>query len=248
MPQTEWGWQITPAELESWILYLSPDLIVLNKPGCVVCHPSKHGPWSSLIGAARESLGAEVLHMPSRLDRETSGVVVFARHRSLGSELQRAIQHGRARKSYAAILDGILEAPVTVDRPIGRAMHSRVFLKQAVRDDGQPAQTTFVPLSHARGRTLARVQPRTGRLHQIRVHAASIGHPVAADKLYGRDESYFLHFIQHGFDQTLQRALPLPRQALHASSLIFDLPSGALAFEAPLAADLDAFWRSLESP
>ena len=247
MPQTDWGWQITPAEFESWIFFLSPELLAVNKPGSVVCHPSKHGPWSSLVGAAREYLREDVLHMPSRLDRETSGVVVFARNRIRGSELQRAIQHGRVRKTYTAILDGLLLDPVTVHRPIARAADSPVFLKQAVRDDGQPAQTEFVPLAHAGGRTLARVHPRTGRLHQIRVHAASLGHPVTADKLYGPDETYFLHFIRHGFDEKLQLALPLPRQALHASSLQFDLPSGALSFEAPLAPDLAAFWRALET-
>lgn len=247
MPQTDWGWQITPAEFESWIFFLSPELVAVNKPGSVVCHPSKHGPWSSLIGAAREYLHEDVLHMPSRLDRETSGVVVFARNSARGSELQRAIQHGRVRKTYTAILDGLLPAPITVDRPIGRALDSHVFLKQDVRDDGQSAQTEFIPLAHAAGRTLARVHPRTGRLHQIRVHAASIGHPVTADKLYGPDESYFLHFIQNGFDERLRQALPLARQALHASSLQFDLPSGPLAFEAPLAADLEAFWHSLQT-
>lgn len=247
MPQTAWGWQISPPEFESWILLLSPDLLAVNKPGSVVCHPSKHGPWSSLIGAAREYLHEDVLHMPSRLDRETSGVVVFARNRIRGSELQRAIQHGRVRKTYTAILEGVLPAPVTVDRPIGRALGSAVFLKQSVRDDGQPAHTDFIPLAHASGRTLARIHPRSGRLHQIRVHASSIGHPVAADKLYGPDETHFLRFIEHGFDETLQRALPLPRQALHASSLEFDLPSGSLSFEAPLAADMDAFWRSLQT-
>lgn len=247
MPKTDWGWQITPAEFESWILFLSPELVAVNKPGSVVCHPSKHGPWSSLIGAAREFLHQDVLHMPSRLDRETSGVVVFARNPTRGSELQRAIQHGRVRKTYIAILDGLLPAPITVDRPIGRALHSHVFLKQDVRDGGQSAQTEFIPLAYAAGRTLARVHPHTGRLHQIRVHAASIGHPVTADKLYGPDESLFLHFIQHGFDARLQQALPHPRHALHAASLEFLLPSGPLAFDAPLAADLDAFWRALQS-
>lgn len=238
---------IAPAELESWILSVSADLLVVNKPGLVVCHPSKHGPWSSLIGAAREYLGEAVLHMPSRLDRETSGAVVFARNRELGSRLQRAIQHSRVRKTYTAILDGTLSEPVVVDQPIGRAAHSSVFLKQAVRPDGQAAQTEFHPLAHAGGRTLARIHPRTGRLHQIRVHAAFLGHPVTADKLYGPDETHFLRFIQHGFDDVLRASLPLPRQALHAASLIFQLPAGELRFDAPLAADIADYWRALES-
>ncbi|MBI4891608.1 MAG: RNA pseudouridine synthase [Acidobacteria bacterium] len=248
MPRTDWGWLVTPAELDSWTLLLTPDLFAVNKPGHVLCHPSKFGPWSSLVGAAREFLGEPVLHMPSRLDRETSGAVLFARNRVLGSSLQRAIQHHRVHKTYTAVLDGILSTPITVDQPLGRDPHSAVFLKQAVVPDGSPSQTEFEPLAHAGNHTLVRVRPRTGRLHQIRVHAAFLGHPVTGDKLYGPDETLFLRFIRNGFDETLQRALPLSRQALHASSLVFQLPAGELRIDAPLAADIDAFWHSLQTP
>jgi len=98
MPCREWGWEITPEELRGWILYEDERLLVVNKPGLVVCHPSKHGPWSSLIGACREYLSLERLHMPSRLDRETSGVVVFARDAEAGSLLQRAMQNRKVHK------------------------------------------------------------------------------------------------------------------------------------------------------
>ena len=245
MPRTDWGWQITPEELAGWILREDSELLVVNKPGAVVCHPSKYGPWSSLIGACREYLGADVLHMPSRLDRETSGVVVFARRRELGSRLQRAIQHGQVNKTYLAILCGQLDGPLTVDQPIGRAGTSPVFIKQAVREGGQPAVTDFVPLEQRAGYTLARIHPHSGRLHQIRVHAAHIGHAVAADKLYGPDDTLFLEFISHGFSARLAEALPLPRQALHAVRLEFRLDDMLLSFEAPLAADLAAFWAGL---
>lgn len=247
MPVADWGWLISPEELESWILFLSDELLVVNKPGSVVCHPSKHGPWSSLVGAARELLGAQVLHMPSRLDRETSGVLLLARTRPFASQLQHAIQQRTVRKSYTAILEGTLLDSVTVDQPIGRAIGSSVFLKRAIRPDGQPAQTEFIPLAHAAGRTLARIHPISGRLHQIRVHAAAIHHPVAADKIYGPDESLFPHFIQHGFDARLQAALPLRRQALHASSISFSLPGGDLAFDAPLASDMANLWLTFEN-
>ncbi len=245
MPKTDWGWLISPAELESWIIHRDADLLAVNKPGGVVCHPSKHGPWSSLIGACREYLGVEVLHMPSRLDRETSGVVVFAARRELGSLLQRAIQHGRVSKTYVAILEGTLRQPVFVDQPVGRATGSSVFLKQGVCADGQAAVSEFVPLEHSGGYTLARVHPRSGRLHQIRVHAAWMGHAIAGDKLYGPDERLFLEFIAHGFTQRLREMLPLERQALHASGLVFDLPDGPLCFHAPLARDMEEFWALL---
>src|SRR5271170_4221652 len=119
MPATEWGWQITPAELKKWIFFESRDIFAVNKPPFVVCHPSKKGPWSSLIGACREYFGVSRLHMPSRLDRETSGVVLFAKNPPTASRLQRAIADRRVEKVYMAILQGELTAPVVVDQPLG---------------------------------------------------------------------------------------------------------------------------------
>lgn len=247
MPVTDWGWQITAAELSSWILRQDEELLVVNKPGLVVCHPSKHGPWSSLIGACREYLGADVLHMPSRLDRETSGVMVLARTPRMGSRLQKAVQLRQVRKSYLAILEGTLRAAVSVDEPIGKAEDSRVYMRRCVRAGGQDARTHFEPLEWRGGYTLVRVRTETGRLHQIRVHAAWLGHAVAADKLYGPDESLFLEFIEQGFNARLQAALPLQRQALHAEEMAFELEEGPLEFRAPLAADMAEFWMRLGS-
>jgi len=240
MPRTDWGWEILPEELRSWVLFEDERLLVVNKPGLVVCHPSKHGPRSSLIGACREYLGLERLHMPSRLDRETSGVVVFAKDAGLGSLLQRAIEHRKVRKVYHAVLMGELREAVTVDAAIGKDTGSAVWMKQTVVVDGQPARTAFHPLVAADGYTLARVEPHTGRMHQIRVHAASIGHAVAGDKIYGPDPLLFLEFLEQGWTARLQELLRFERQMLHASEWAYaDMP---LRFHAPLPAD----WRSVK--
>ena len=131
MPATEWGWLITPDELESWILRNDSRFLVFNKPGSIVCHPSKHGPWSSLIGAAREYLGVERLHMPSRLDRETSGVVIFAKSAEWGSRLQKAVQLRALDKTYLAILEGELAEPRIVDQPLGKdPRETRIWTRQ----------------------------------------------------------------------------------------------------------------------
>lgn len=238
MPATDWGWLITPAELSSWIIVDNPDVLVINKPGGVVCHPSKHGPWSSLIGACREYLDTPQLHMPSRLDRETSGVVVFAKNKSVASLLQKATQQREVEKTYLAILTGALQSPITVDEPLGRDERSPFYCRQWVRADGQSARTEFVPLTQSSAYTLARVHPYSGRLHQIRVHASYIGHAIAGDKLYGPDESLMLEFLDHGFTGRLPELLPLPRQALHAARLAF---TGLAAYDAPLTSDLVGF-------
>jgi 23S rRNA pseudouridine1911/1915/1917 synthase len=243
MPATEWGWRIDPAELESWILRNDEKLLVVNKPGLVLCHPSKHGPWSSLIGACREYLGVDRLHMPSRLDRETSGVVVLAKDAATGSLLQKAIQERAVSKSYLAILEGELQSAVTVDQPIGKDTDSEVVVRRWVSADGSPSVTEFEPLESNGSYTIARITPRTGRLHQIRVHASWLGHPVVGDKLYGPDQRLFLEFIEEGFNRNLARRLPLRRQALHASRIAYHLESGDMIFEAPLAADLSEFRR-----
>lgn len=238
MPATDWGWLIDPREFEQWILLNDPRYLVMNKPGLVVCHPSKHGPWSSLVGAAREYLGVARLHMPFRLDRETSGVLIFVKDAADASLLQKAVEDRRVEKTYYAVLHGELEREVLVEQPIGRDSGSRIAVKRAVHSDGKVASTHFYPVCSAGGFTLVRIGLLTGRLHQIRVHAAWLGVPVAGDKLYGPDETLFLEFIEHGFTSRLQAALPMRRQALHAAEVRFDLPDETLSFSAPFPEDL----------
>lgn len=238
---------ISPEDLRGWIVCDDGDLVVVNKPPNVLCHPSKNGPWSSLIGACREYFGVERLHMPSRLDRETSGVVCLARSAELGSRLQKAMQNRQVRKSYFAILEGVLEGRHDVRAALGKDRTSAVAVKQAVvavEDGGYPAETRFDVLEARGGFTLARVTPLTGRLHQIRVHAAWLGAPLAGDKLYGPDSTLFLEFVERGFTDRLAAALAHPRQALHASRLEFDLAEGPLLLDAPLADDLAGFCRT----
>lgn len=234
---------ITPEELESWILYHDDDLLVLNKPGDIVCHPSKNGPWSSLVGACREYLGAERLHMPARLDRETSGVVVVAKTHELGSRLQIAMQERRVTKTYLAVMHGEFAEPIVVDQAIGLHSGSQISVRRTVLTDGsgQAASTEFHPFATGGGFTAARVHPVTGRAHQIRVHAEWMGHPLVGDKMYGVGDSVFLTFLETGITPELLVHLLLPRQALHAASIRFERPK--LEFHAPLAPDIAKFCR-----
>src|SRR5947209_20111056 len=159
MPLTERGLTITPEELRSWIVEETPELLVIDKPGLVVCHPSKHGPWSSLIGACREYLGVERLHMPSRLDRETSGVVIFAKNRAAASRLQTAVERRRARKTYWAILCGTVGERQHVIQSIGRDPDAEFASRQRVFENGggSTAVTAFEPVAWGGGYTLTRV-------------------------------------------------------------------------------------------
>lgn len=243
MPATDWGWDISDAELDDWIVQLDDDVVVVNKPGLVVCHPSKHGPRSSLVGALRLRLQTDRIHLVHRLDRETSGVVLLARHRTAASRLQRAVEGRRVSKTYLAIVEGSLLQPVVVDQPIGRDLASPIAARQWVLDgpESAPALTSFSPLAHGGGCTLVRAHPRTGRQHQIRVHAAWLGHPVVGDKLYGPDPQLFLEFTREGWTPHLASRLRMPRHALHARRMHFDVGEGGSVFEAPPPQDMRDF-------
>src|SRR5688572_27481640 len=138
---------IAPEEVPRWIVYEDERLLVVNKPGDIVCHPSKAGPWSSLVGALREYAGLPTVHLVFRLDRETSGIVVLTKDSKTASQLQMAMQQRKVGKVYAAVLTGELANSVTVDQPLGDDISSPVFLKSAVvaAGEGQRAVTHFTP-------------------------------------------------------------------------------------------------------
>jgi 23S rRNA pseudouridine1911/1915/1917 synthase len=243
-PRTDTVRLIKAEELKSWIVHEDERLLVINKPGDVVCHPSKAGPWSSLVGAAREYTALPTMHLVFRLDRETSGVVVLAKDAKMASRLQTAMMDRRAGKVYSAILTGVLREAVTVNQPLGDDVASPVFIKSAVVADGKPAVTYFAPMATANGFTLARVVTETGRKHQIRVHAHWLGYPLVGDKIYGPDDRLYLDFIDTGWTETMAEKLLLPRQALHCAEIDLRAVGVEPVFTAPLAADMRAFCLS----
>lgn len=228
-------------ELKSWIVHEDDRLLVVNKSGDAVCHPSKAGPWSSLVGAAREYTGLPTMHLVFRLDRETSGIVVLAKDAKMASRLQTAMMERKAGKVYYAVLTGELTEPVTVDQPLGDDTASPVFIKSTVVAGGKTAVTHFAPVAACGGFTLARVVTETGRKHQIRAHAQWLGRSIVGDKIYGPDARCYLDFIDKGWTPELAEKLLLPRQALHCGEI--DLRSVGITdvFRAPLAADIMEF-------
>ncbi|MEZ5353992.1 MAG: pseudouridine synthase [Bryobacteraceae bacterium] len=245
MPRTDWGWMITPEELRSWFVFHDHGILAIDKPAHVLCHRSKHGPWSSLISACRELTGAPRMHMPSRLDRETSGALVIVSSRAALDAVNLAVRRGYFAKTYHAIVTGVLTGPVLVDQPIGVAEASVVGVRRAVRPDGQPARTLFEPLAATASHTFVRATPLTGRTHQIRVHASWLGHAVAGDKIYGPDENLFVEFLRTGWTPGLQESLSIERHALHCSTFHWNDPAAPRRFFAPLPLDWREFAGSL---
>lgn len=198
------------------------DHLVLNKPGELVCHPTKGDYTSSLIGRVRHYLGEEVeARFINRLDRETSGLVVLSKgdayHKSLYHQME------RSRKLYWAVVEGQPEGEAgTIDQPLGKDEVSPVVVKQAVRPDGRASRTHWKVLSRAHDCSLLEVELETGRMHQIRVHMAWLGHPVVGDKLYGPDETLYLELAEHSWTDRLRAALPTERHLLSSTEIITD--------------------------
>ena len=207
-------------------------------------HPTKPDGAPTLWKELRELLAFEIANngqvsIVNRLDRETSGLVLVAKTSAAARKFGLLMQQLRFRKEYVAIVWGwpdwetkIVDAPL--DRQ-GKHRKSAIWLKQAIHLDGAPAQTEFnverrftrstSTVSPARTGdkfSLIRAIPRTGRTHQIRVHLASIGHPIVGDKIYGPNEQLYLEFIETGWTKKLERQLLLPRHALHAAKLAIE--------------------------
>ena len=237
-------------ELSQWILQEDDDLLVINKPGWLVCHPSKNGPASSLVGAVRTYLGSDKLHLVSRLDRETSGLILFAKNKSTSRLYQMALQQRQVEKTYLALVKGVMPHPIEIDKPLTDDKKSPVHIKQKVVACGgeslPPANTRFVPKASGASHTLCEVYPTTGRKHQIRAHAHFIGHPIIGDKLYGPDPLLYLRFIEAGWTAEHAQQLDMQRQALHCSQLRFQFPDGSSrCFSAPEPEDFAQTCRQL---
>lgn len=240
------------------VIYEDADLLVINKPADLVCHPTKGDALSSLISRVRLYLGPEARpHLVNRLDRETSGVTIAAKHTAAAGELGRLWETRAVEKEYLAIVHGdVQEDHGLIDVPLGKDEHSRVAIKDCVRADGAPAQTEFFvqrrftrsnpPESGTRfslsarsaggegwgevGYSLLRVIPRTGRKHQIRIHLAHLGHPIVGDKLYGADEDLYLALVERRLNASQRQQLILPHHALHASAVRFEWRGQAREF------------------
>ena len=203
------------------ILYEDSALIFINKPAGLVVQQRMFNPDEPFLhDLVVKHLAPEPAFLMQRLDRGTSGVIFFSKLAKMNVRLTRQFERKGIRKTYLALCDGELGESQTIDAPIARAG----AIKFAVRDHGKRAVTHVRPLAYSKDGSLIEVTLETGRTHQIRVHLAAIGHPLAGDWLYGyrSEERPMLHAAElemmHPLTgQPLRVAAPVPEDFREAA-------------------------------
>ncbi len=224
-----------PEAIPLRVVYEDPDLLIVDKPAGMVTHPAPGHQTGTLVNAllAREAgalgslAGKRRPGIVHRLDCDTSGLLMVARHDAAQAYLQAALKARRVKKSYLALVHGSVAAQLgRIEAPIGR--DPRHYTRMAVVAAGRPSVTGYRVRERLAGWTFMELDLVTGRTHQIRVHLASIGHPVAGDPLYGTGLS------RRGPER-------LERLFLHAWRLELAAPDGErmIRAEAPLPPDLE---------
>jgi 23S rRNA pseudouridine1911/1915/1917 synthase len=200
---------MVPQPLPLSIVYEDDYLLVVNKPPFMSTIPSREHPTGTLANALLYYYDQQQLpttiHVVTRLDRDTSGLLLVAKHRHVHHLLSELQKRGQIKRRYEAVCHGQLSQDKgTIDAPIGRKSDS--IIEREVREDGQRAVTHFQVIKRMQHYTHVSLQLETGRTHQIRVHMSHIGHPLVGDELYGGSRG------------------KLSRQALHSKELSFFHP------------------------
>jgi 23S rRNA pseudouridine1911/1915/1917 synthase len=230
--------EILPDPIPLAVVYEDADVIVVDKPAGMVVHPAPGHPRGTLANALLAHVpgiavgGSQRPGIVHRLDKDTSGLIVAAKTDRGRAALVTQWEDRSVEKTYLALVSGSVEdEEAIIDAPIGRDPKNRQ--RMAVVRSGRPAVTRLHVVERFPSSTLLQVSIETGRTHQIRVHLAFIGHPVAGDQVYG---------------SARPAKNQLPRQFLHASALAFRLPDGtALRLEAALPDDLQTVLEELRA-
>ena len=209
---------VTPERLPLAIVYEDDDLLIIDKPAGQLVHPTTketHGTVANAVLGLYEERGTRLdFHPCHRLDRNTTGLLLIAKHPEV--QYQMAKQSTLTRE-YLALIEGALTPPIgTIDAPIARALPSIILRR--VSPDGKPARTHYKTEWTNGSHTLLRLQLETGRTHQIRVHLAHLGHPLLGDDLYGGSKDLIPRHALHSAQLTLTH--PCTGERLSVESLL----------------------------
>jgi len=233
-------------KLNDWIIHEDENLIALNKPSGLLSIPDREGKDISLKKILIEKYGG--IFTVHRLDRGTSGLIVFAKNEIAHKHLSLQFEERQTEKIYLGLVSGSLaEKKGTIDAPI--AEHPAKKWLMTVYRKGKESLTDYEVLEDFKIFSWVQFQIHTGRTHQIRVHAKHIGNPIVCDELYGDGKPVLLSSLKHKFKLSkneLEERPILNRLALHALSLKFKtVNEETLHLEAPLPKDLKALLQQL---
>ncbi len=234
LPTEEPSEHIIPVPLPFPIIYEDEHILAVNKPADMPIHPSINNHENTLANAAAWYFEQQnipfVFRCVNRLDRDTSGLVLLAKHPLSGCVLSEAVKGRNIHREYIAACEGTLTEPGTINLPIGRLPGSAI-MRCVDLEHGETAITHYKPIAWENDMTLLRIRLETGRTHQIRIHMGAIGHPLPGDYLYHPNYE------------------KIKRQPLHSASLTFDHPitKEPMTLQAPVPEDIKALFPTFFS-
>ena len=186
---------IVPSDVKLNIIYEDDDILVVNKPRSMPTHPSQNHHSDTLANAVVNHCPDSTFRVITRLDKDTSGVVIIAKNKLSAGILSKSMANGDIKKEYCAICHGCPAVDRgVIEAPIARTEGSAIL--REVNPQGKPAVTEYRVISSSNGLSYIELKPRTGRTHQLRVHLSHIGVPIYGDDMYGSpcgDEKVRLH-------------------------------------------------------
>ncbi|MFX0549243.1 RluA family pseudouridine synthase [Hathewaya histolytica] len=225
---------ITPQNIPINIIYEDEDIIVVDKKPFMVVHPTKSHKEGTLANGVlyhfKENGEGCIVRLVSRLDMDTSGLVIIAKNQHSHMNLAKDMENNNIDKIYLAVVHGKLsEKSGKIDLPIGKTSFESI--KREVMNEGQTSITHYEVLEEYKDASLVKLKLETGRTHQIRVHLSHIGHPIYGDALYGKEENELIQ-----------------RQALHAYKLKFLHPKNRnqMNLEASIPKDINDLLKKLK--
>ncbi|MCL2485480.1 MAG: RluA family pseudouridine synthase [Endomicrobia bacterium] len=227
------------------VIYQDDNVVVVNKPAGMIVIPDQHTYENkTLVGILKKQLNQKIW-VVHRIDRDTTGVLIFAKNAETHRHLSMQFEHSQADKKYLVLLSGFLEEDEGT-------INKRILIEDrdvSIDDDGKESITNFKVLERFKNYTFAEASPLTGRRHQIRVHFWSLGHPLAIDAEYGSSDPLLLSSMKRNYkvkDNETEKPL-INRLTLHASELALALPgsSNKTVFSAPLPKDFEITLKQL---
>ncbi len=227
------------------IIFEDEFLIAINKPSGLLSIPDREGKEISLKNILQNKY--DEIFTVHRLDKFTSGVIVFAKDEITHKQLSQLFENRNTEKIYYGLVNGnVSPCEGKIDASIIR--HPSGNNKMCISEKGKPAFTEYKVLENFKTFSWTEFDIRTGRTHQIRVHSQYIGHPIVCDELYGSSQPVYLSALKRRYHLSKKEESEKPilsRLALHAASLKFNLNDTAYFFEAPIPKDLKALLQQL---